>query len=244
MSQLEGRKYVSFSHTFSDPWSGDSAEDAQDVTLSFRFAKPNKTQIQRLQDKAARNAAQASRNLVLDCVHPDDKQALSEAMEELGVETGISSSGKEDTYVSDCTVETDQEALIPDSYIGITAEKIRIYKELDSLSEDRELDRMREKMSDRFGKIPEETERLFDIVRIRHLAEKLGFEKVIIKNGIMIAFFISNGMSGYYRSRKFADILDSISRNSPLFELKKEKLRIIVRNVPTIQKAYSILKKL
>ena len=82
MSQLEGRKYVSFSHTFSDPWSGDSAEDAQDVTLSFRFAKPNKTQIQRLQDKAARNAAQASRNLVLDCVHPDDKQALSEAMED------------------------------------------------------------------------------------------------------------------------------------------------------------------
>ena len=172
------------------------------------------------------------------------QKILSEAMEELGVETGISSSGKEDTYVSDCTVETDQEALIPDSYIGITAEKIRIYKELDSLSEDRELDRMREKISDRFGKIPEETERLFDIVRIRHLAEKLGFEKVIIKNGIMIAFFISNGMSGYYRSRKFADILDSISRNSPLFELKKEKLRIIVRNVPTIQKAYSILKKL
>ena len=172
------------------------------------------------------------------------QKILSEAMEELGVETGISSSGKEDTYVSDCTVETDQEALIPDSYIGITAEKIRIYKELDSLSEDRELDRMREKMSDRFGKIPEETERLFDIVRIRHLAEKLGFEKVIIKNGIMIAFFVSNGMSGYYRSRKFADILDSISRNSPLFELKKEKLRIIVRNVPTIQKAYSILKKL
>ena len=172
------------------------------------------------------------------------QKILSEAMEELGVETGISSSGKEDTYVSDCTVETDQEALIPDSYIGITAEKIRIYKELDSLSEDRERDRMREKMSDRFGKIPEETERLFDIVRIRHLAEKLGFEKVIIKNGIMIAFFISNGMSGYYRSKKFADILDSISRNSPLFELKKEKLRIIVRNVPTIQKAYSILKKL
>ena len=82
MSQLEGRKYVSFSHTFSDPWSGDSADDAQDVTLSFRFAKPNKTQIQRLQDKAAKNAGQASRNLVLDCVHPDDKQALTDAMEE------------------------------------------------------------------------------------------------------------------------------------------------------------------
>ena len=82
MSQLENRKYVSFSHTFSDPWSGDSAEEAQDVTLSFRFAKPTKLQIQRLQDKAAKNAGQASRNLVLDCVHPDDRQALTDAMEE------------------------------------------------------------------------------------------------------------------------------------------------------------------
>lgn len=82
MSQLESRKYVSFSHTFADPWTGETAEDAQDVTLTFRFAKPNKTQIQRLQDKAAKNSGQASRNLVLDCVHPDDKQALSDAMEE------------------------------------------------------------------------------------------------------------------------------------------------------------------
>lgn len=81
-ANLEGRRYVSFSHTFCDPWAGGSAEDAQDVTLSFRFAKPTKTQIQRLQDKAAKNAGQASRNLVLDCVHPDDKQAMLEAMDE------------------------------------------------------------------------------------------------------------------------------------------------------------------
>ena len=76
------RKYVLFSHTFADMWAGDSADDAPEVTLSYRFAKPTKTQIQRLQDKAARNAGQASRNLVLDCVHPDEKQALTEAMEE------------------------------------------------------------------------------------------------------------------------------------------------------------------
>ena len=76
------RKYVLFSHTFADMWAGDSADDAPEVTLSYRFAKPTKTQIQRLQDKAARNAGQASRNLVLDCVHPDDKPALTEAMVE------------------------------------------------------------------------------------------------------------------------------------------------------------------
>ncbi len=91
MSQPENRKYVSFSHTFSDPWAGESADDAQDVTLTFRFAKPGKTQIQRLQDKAVKNAAQASRNLLLDCIHPDDKQALSDAMEEYpGIVTSFS----------------------------------------------------------------------------------------------------------------------------------------------------------
>lgn len=76
------RKYVSFSHTFSDPWSGENAEDALDVTLTFRFSKPTKTQIQRLQDKAPKNPGQASRNLLLEVVHPEDKQGLSEAMEE------------------------------------------------------------------------------------------------------------------------------------------------------------------
>lgn len=82
MSEPENRKFVSFTHTFSDPWSGENAEDARDVSLSFRFAKPTKLHIQRLQDKAAKNAGQASRNLILDCVHPDDRQALTDAMEE------------------------------------------------------------------------------------------------------------------------------------------------------------------
>ena len=174
------------------------------------------------------------------------QKILSEAMEELGVETGITSGHSDDVQVSDCTIETDQEALIPDSYIGITSEKIRIYKELDSLPDDRSIDRMKDKMNDRFGKMPEEVQRLFDIVKIRHLAEKLGFEKIIIKNGLMIAFFISNPLSKYYRSKKFADILDAVNRNAPLFELKQndERLRILVRNVTSIQKAYSVLKKL
>lgn len=174
------------------------------------------------------------------------QKILAEAMEELGVETGLTAKNINDSYTVDCTIETDQLALIPDSYIDVTAEKIRIYKELDSTSDDRSLELMRSRLTDRFGKFPEEVSRLFEIVRIRHLAEKLGFEKVIIKNGVMIAFFIMNPLSQYYRSKKFADILESINANAPLFELKQndEKLRIVVRNVDSIEKAYSILKKL
>lgn len=174
------------------------------------------------------------------------QKILAEAMEELGVETGITAKNINDSYISDCTIETDQIALIPDSYIDITAEKIRIYKELDSTSDDRSLEVMKTKMIDRFGKFPEEVQRLFDIVRIRHLAEKLGFEKVIIKNGVMIAFFISNPLSKYYRSKKFSQILEAINENAPLFELKQndDKLRIFVKNVDSIAKAYSVLNKL
>ncbi len=174
------------------------------------------------------------------------QKILAEAMEELGVETGMTTKNQNDSYVSDCTIETDQLALIPDSYIDVTAEKIRIYKELDSLSSDKDMDKMKIRLEDRFGKLPDELHRLFDIVRIRQLGVKLGFEKIIIKNGVMIAFFISNPLSQYYRSDRFSHILENVTANPKLFELKQNdnKLRVFVRNVDGIAKAFSILKKL
>ena len=174
------------------------------------------------------------------------QKILTEAMEELGVETGIVTKGKEETFVSDCTIETDQLALIPDSYIDMTAEKIRIYKELDSLSSEKEIEALKNRLTDRFGAIPEELSRLFDIVRIRQLGQKLGFEKIIIKNGVIIAFFILNPLSQYYKSDIFAKILENITLNPRLFELKQNdnRLRVIVRNIDTISKAYEVLGKL
>jgi transcription-repair coupling factor (superfamily II helicase) len=174
------------------------------------------------------------------------QKILAEAMEELGMETGVSTKGADETYVSDCTIETDQLALIPDNYIDLTAEKIRIYKELDSLTSEKELKQMSERLSDRFGPIPEELARLFDIVRIRQLGQKLGFEKIIIKNNVMIAFFISNPLSQYYRSNAFSKILENVTLHPTLFELKQNdnRLRVFVRNVESLVKAYEILKKL
>ena len=174
------------------------------------------------------------------------QKILAEAMEELGMETGISSKGASENYVSDCTIETDQLALIPDSYIDMTAEKIRVYKELDSTTSDKELDNMKKRLEDRFGPMPDELSRLFDIVRIRQLGEKIGFEKIIIKNGVLIAFFISNPLSQYYRSDRFSKVLESVTLNPNIFELKQNdnRLRILSRNIDTISKAYSVLKKL
>ena len=174
------------------------------------------------------------------------QKILAEAMEELGMETGITTKGKDDSFLSDCTIETDQLALIPDSYIDVTAEKIRIYKELDSLTSVKDINSMKERLSDRFGPLPEELLRLFDIVLIRQLGQKLGFEKIIIKNGVMIAFFISNPLSQYYKSDRFSEVLENITLNPKIFELKQNdsKLRIFSRNIDSISKAYEVLKKL
>lgn len=175
------------------------------------------------------------------------QKILSEAMEELGVETGITTGASiEDGYISDTTIETDQVALIPDDYMGVTAEKIRIYKELDSIEDFKTLKQMKERLEDRFGKMPAETERLFDIVKIRQIARKAGFEKVIIKNGIMIMFFISNQMSPYYKSGRFQKVLERVNENGRLFELKQSegKIKLISRNVDSISKALTLISKL
>ena len=174
------------------------------------------------------------------------QKILAEAMEELGVETGIVTKGKDESFISDCTIETDQLALIPDTYIDMTAEKIRVYKELDSLSSDKEMESMKMKLSDRFGPLPDEVLRLLDIVKIRQLGKKIGFEKIIIKNGVMIAFFISNPLSQYYKSDMFSKVLEHISLHPKLFELKQNesKLRIFARNIDSITKAYETLSKL
>ena len=174
------------------------------------------------------------------------QKILAEAMEELGVETGITAKSVTDNYISDCTIETDQLALIPDNYIDMTAEKIRIYKELDSITSEKGLVDMKSRLTDRFGTMPVELERLFDIIRIRQLGKNLGFEKIIVKNGVLIAFFISNPLSQYYRSDKFSKVLESVSANPNVFEVKQPdgRLRVIVRNVNSLEKAYKILKML
>lgn len=169
---------------------------------------------------------------------------LTEAMEELGVEGTYTSRANKENYTSECTVETDKPAFIPDSYIDINVEKIRIYKELDSIADSRSLEKAKGRLADRFGRLPQELENLFSVVQIRMIGKRLGLEKIIVKNGIMIAFFITNPMSTYYKSDTFAKILDKISTNGKRYELKQsadQKLKIVSKNVDSLQLAMSLL---
>ena len=177
------------------------------------------------------------------------QRILAEAFEEIkGTVTDLPGMKQEDqVYVTDCVVDTDLEILIPDSYINITAEKIRLYKELDSISDEPSLQRFISDIEDRFGPIPEEFKQLIYVVRLRMAARERGFEKIVLKNGAMVMYFISNSMSPFYRSSRFSDIIKTIQhKDASRYMLKEnnDRLYITVKNVKTIEGAYNLIQKL
>ena len=215
-------------------------EEFSDLGSGFNIA------MQDLDIRGAGNLLGAEQSgFIMDMGYETYQKILAEAMEELGVETGINTRSSRNTFTEDCTIETDQPAFLPDDYIDINAEKIRIYKQLDSMVSEKEIDRFGTQTADRFGKLPSEVENLLYVVKVRNLGASLGFDKIIIKNGMMIFFFISNPMSPYYRSNVFKSVMEKVAKN-PTFTLKQveNRLKLVVRGVDSMEKAYSVLKKL
>ena len=215
-------------------------EEFSDLGSGFNIA------MQDLDIRGAGNLLGAEQSgFIMDMGFETYQKILAEAMEELGVEAGIIPKNERGKFVTECTIETDQPAMIPDDYIDVTAEKIRIYRTIDAMSSDKEIDRFASQLADRFGEFPSEIGNLFEVVKIRNLGASLGFEKIIVKNGLLIAFFIANQMSPYYKSQTFATILQR-SSEQPRFELKQteSKLKIVVRNVPSLKDAHVLLSKL
>ncbi|MDD4149453.1 MAG: transcription-repair coupling factor [Bacteroidales bacterium] len=145
----------------------------------------------------------------------------------------------------DCQIETDLEIMLPDYYVSSTSERIRLYKELDEIKTNEELEKYREMIIDRFGDIPAEAEKLFDIIKLKWEAIELGFQKIIIKNKEFIGFFPLNQQSSYYSSPVFAKILMYIQQNPKDIIIKenKEKLTLRISNVDSISKLMTELAK-
>jgi transcription-repair coupling factor (superfamily II helicase) len=187
------------------------------------------------------------------------QRILNEALMELRTETDTDAVGHEDAarrvstttpeqeeYLADCAIDTDMEILIPDSYVNNTPEKMRLYKELDNLTGEAALQQFIAGLTDRFGTPPPQVLELCNIVRLRWLAMALGFEKVVLKNKLMIAGFVSNQLSLYYRSPVFTAVLDYIQANPRRFKVKEqnEKLTLTVANVVTVEQAIELLSKI
>ena len=209
-------------------------EEFSDLGSGFNIA------MQDLDIRGAGNLLGAEQSgFIMDMGYETYQKILSEAMEELGVETGMTAAKTSGTFMVESTIETDQVALIPDSYIDITAEKIRIYKQLDGMTSEKEMELVKERLTDRFGKMPQEVINLFSVVKIKNLGSSMGFEKIIIKNGMLIMFFISNPMSMYYKSDVFGRILANANKYERIFNLKQTegKLKIVSRGIDSLQKA-------
>ena len=209
-------------------------EEFSDLGSGFNIA------MQDLDIRGAGNLLGAEQSgFIMDMGYETYQKILSEAMEELGVETGMTAAKTSGSFMVESTIETDQVALIPDSYRDITAEKIRIYKQLDGMTSEKEMELVKERLTDRFGKMPQEVINLFSVVKIKNLGSSLGFEKIIIKNGMLIMFFISNPMSMYYKSDVFGRILANANKYERIFNLKQTegKLKIVSRGIDSLQKA-------
>jgi len=141
--------------------------------------------------------------------------------------------------VQDCVIETDLELLIPETYVSNISERLSLYAKLDNIKKESELLTYIQSIRDRFGPIPDTVDDLFETVRLRWLAEELGFEKLLIKNGVMKCYFLPSEREKYFKSDTFGKILSFIQKHGKNCKIKESKNRLIliINEVNTIEKA-------
>ncbi len=146
-------------------------------------------------------------------------------------------------FVSDCTIDTDLEILIPDTYVENITERLSLYTQLDDINNDEELEIFAEDLRDRFGPIPPQVEELFTTLRCRRMACELGFEKLIMKNEQVRLYFISNPDSPYFESPTFNHIMSYIQQRVNNARLKQvgKNFMLIVDKMKTMQNVYAFL---
>lgn len=149
-----------------------------------------------------------------------------------------------DDFVEDCAVESDLEMYFPDTYVPGSSERMLLYRELDNITDDRELDDYRQRLIDRFGPVPHEGEELLQVVPLRRLGKRLGCEKLILKQDSMRMQFVSNTASAYYKSQAFDKVLRYIGNNPRRCNLKEisGKHIMIVSGVKTVGDAVAVLR--
>jgi transcription-repair coupling factor (superfamily II helicase) len=156
----------------------------------------------------------------------------------------VNSEGKKkERFVTDCQIDTDLEILFPEEYVSNVSERIRLYRELDSLENMDNLQRFSAMLNDRFGKIPPQVEELMNVVKLRWLAMDLGFEKMILKDSRLLVYFVANPMSPYYKSEVFQKVLHFIQKQPSRYRMKeaKEKLNMIIDQVANVGEALKLL---
>lgn len=157
--------------------------------------------------------------------------------------------GKEitgDDFVDDCAIESDLEMYFPDTYVPGSSERMLLYRELDNIERDEELDAYRKRLEDRFGPVPRQGEELMQVVALRRIGRRLGCEKIMLKQDTLQLQFVSNPDSAYYKSRAFGRCLDYIGRNARRCTLKEKygKRFMVVSGVKSVGEGVFVLREI
>ena len=149
-------------------------------------------------------------------------------------------------FVAECTVESDLELLFPDEYVPSSSERMLLYRELDNLELDKDVDAYRKRLEDRFGPLPREGEELLKIVPLRRMAKRLGVEKIYLKSGRMSLYFVSNPDSPYYQSEAFGKMIAYLGRNPRQCNLREQngKRSLVVRDVESVEQGVAVLREI
>ena len=151
-----------------------------------------------------------------------------------------------DEFVEDCSLESDLEMYFPDYYVPGSSERMLLYRELDNIESDNELEAYQRRLEDRFGKIPREGVELMQVVPLRQLGKQLGCEKIILKQGNMQMRFVSNTDSPFYRSSAFSKVLRFVNKHLWRCKLNEAYGRnsLNIKNVPTVGEAVFLLREM
>lgn len=149
-------------------------------------------------------------------------------------------------FVKDTQIDTDLEFLIPDNYVNNVEERLILYQKLSELEREDELQAFHEELQDRFGPVPKETERLFELLRLRRVGKRIGFEKIVLKNLRLICYFIANQESPYYQSGRFQGVLEFIKNNPSRGQMKEKNSKLLMSfsGVSEINEAIQILRQM
>ena len=149
-------------------------------------------------------------------------------------------------FIDDAHIEIEVEASLPDGYVAQQAERLKLYRELDSTKDEAALEAFESRLADRFGPLPRAAKELLNVVRLRWEAIRLGMERVKVKNGLMIVHFVGEENSPYYKSDTFMQLLQRVTQRPDRFVLKQHnnRLAMTVRNVKDVEDAYKTLREL
>jgi transcription-repair coupling factor (superfamily II helicase) len=149
-------------------------------------------------------------------------------------------------FVKDCNMETDLEVRIPDDYVNNVAERLSLYQEMDNLQDEESLEKFANTLIDRFGPLPRQVKELVLSFKLRWLAEELGIERLVIKSGKMVGYFLANPQSPYFETEAFQTLLQNALKLGDKCRLAEQngRLRIVFTGIGHIRDAYEQLQRL